>query len=158
MSRTVEEMQDDVRKAQLALAEGLDVSEIDKYTTDQVETLLKKLPISKYKAAQEMVSALIVMKDAKRHLSKTRAQALMRATGHRETLTNAQDRKAWADEQPEVEEAEMNLISAEARLKMAELKLEAMDDILNAVKKIASIRIEQDKDQANAHRYGGTGN
>jgi hypothetical protein len=59
-----------VASVKMALAEGVAVEEIDRYTTEQVETLLKKLPRTKFMAAQDMVNKLVLFKDAKRNLRK----------------------------------------------------------------------------------------
>lgn len=153
MTRTIEEIKAEVAGVKMALAEGVEVKDIDRYTTEQVETLLKKLPRTKYVAAQDIVQHLITFKDAKRNLNKVKAQMMMKA-GSQPDLGAAADRKAWADERPEVEAAEISLIDAEAHLRIAEFLHEAHDDLFTAVKKIASIKIEQDRDAKNANQYG----
>lgn len=151
----MQEIQSQTRAVELALAEGIPVETIDRYTTEQIETLLKRLPKTKFMAGQQMVDALIAFKFAKGKLSKTKAQMQILASGMKDELSAATDRKAWADDQPEVEAAEVELIRAEANLKTAELRLEANDDLFTAVKKLAAIKIAQEQDARNAERYGG---
>ncbi len=154
MSSDVERIQQEIASVKMALAEGVEVEEIDRYTTEQVETLLKKLPRTKFMAAQEVVNKLIFFKDAKRNLKKTTAQQMMIANANPE-LTAAPDRKAAADNSDEVEMAEIKLIDAEAQMRIAEALHEAHDDLFTAVKKIAAIKISQEEDARNANRYDG---
>jgi hypothetical protein len=152
MSDDVERIQREVASVKMALAEGVAVEEIDRYTTEQVETLLKKLPRTKFMAAQDMVNKLIFFKDAKRNLKKVQAQQMMIANANPE-LKAAPDRKAAADNSDEVEMAEIRLIEAEAQLRIAEGLHEAHDDLFTAVKKIAAIKISQEEDARNAQRF-----
>lgn len=129
-------------KRELELLEGVPVEVIDRYSDDQIQTLLKRLPRTKYSAAEEVAAKLVEYKDAKRNLDKVKAQQHMRARGKNE-LTSDGDRKAWAATQPETQEAESMLITAEAEYKMAEMRYEAYDDLFNAVRKLANIRLAQ---------------
>lgn len=152
MSKSIEEIQSEISNVKMALREGVEVEEIDRYTIDQVETLLKKLPRTKFMAAQEVANKLILFKEAKRNLKKVQAQQMMIANAN-PALTAAPDRKAAADNSDEVEMAEIQLIDAEAQMKMAEFLHEAHDDLFTAVKKIAAIKIAQEEDARNANRY-----
>jgi hypothetical protein len=94
---------------------------------------------------------MIDFKDAKRKLKKEQAIAMMQAQAKPE-LTAADDRKAWAYDRKNVEDAEIDLINAEAAYKMAEFHLAAYDNLYMAIKKLVEMRIEQNRAQANAER------
>jgi len=121
------------------------------YSDQEIEKLLKKLPVVMFHAAQQVVIKLIDFKEAKRKLKKEQAIAMMKAQAKSE-LTAADDRKAWAYDQKNVENAEIDLINAEAEYKMAEFHLAAYDNLYMAVKKLVEMRIEQNRAQANADR------
>lgn len=152
-TKQIEQMRAEAAGVKMALAEGVNVDEIDRYTVEEVETLLKKLPRTKFVAAQEVVDKLIFYKDAKRNLSKVKARQMMIANNNPK-LTAAPDRQAAALNSDEVTMAEIKLIDAEAKMKMAEFLLEAHDDLFTAVKKIAAIKISQDEDARAAVRFG----
>lgn len=149
----IEQIRQELSRTKMALAEGVPVEVIDRYTTEEVETLLKKLPRTKFMAAQDVVDKLIFYKDAKRNLTKVKAQQMMIAQANPE-LKAAPDRQAAALNSDEVTMAEIKLIDAEAKMKMAEFLLEAHDDLFTAVKKIAAIKISQDEDARAAARFG----
>lgn len=152
MSKDIEQIKQEVAVVKMALSEGIEVEQIDRYTVEQIETLLKRLPRTKYEAAKTVVNNLIVFKDAKRNLNKVKAQMMIKANA-KSDLTAAQDRKAWADSSLEVELAEIALIDAEAQLRIAEFLHEAHDDLFTAVKKIASIKVAQEEDAKQANRF-----
>ena len=133
------------------LENDLDTENEITYTDEQIERLLKKLPVVMFSAAQQIVLKLIEFKDAKRKLKKTIAQQTMIAQNDPD-LPAANDRKAWADNRPEVEAAEIDLINAEAEYKMAELHYEAYDNLFTAIKKLSAMRIEQNKSQDRFNR------
>lgn len=140
------------RTGDMQLVEGVEVESIDRYSVEEIETLLKRLPRTKFKAAEDVVEKLILFKDAKRNLSKVKAQMMMKANA-RDSLSAAPDRKAWVEQSSEVEMAEIALIEAEAQHKTAEFLHEAHDDLFTAVKKIASIKIEQERDVSSSNRF-----
>lgn len=152
MSENIEKIQKEIAATKMALSAGVEVDVVDKYTTEQVETLLKRLPRTKYEAAKDVVDKLVLFKDAKRNVKKVIAQQMMLAKKD-DSLTAAPDRKAKAEASPAVEEAEIMLIDAEARLRIAEFLHEAHDDLFTAVKKIASIKISQEEDAKNANKF-----
>lgn len=122
----------------------IDVSDDIKYTDEQIEKLLKKLPVVMFQAAQTIVLRLIDFKEAKRKLKKEIAKQTMNANANGD-LTAAPDRKAWAESRPEVETAEIELINAEAEYKMAELHYDSYDNLFTAIKKLSTMRAEQNK-------------
>lgn len=127
----------------------IDVSDEIAYTDEQIERLLKKLPVVMFTAAQNVVLKLIELKEAKRRLKKTFAVEMMKARQDA-TLTAVGDRKAVAEGSQEVEDAEIVLINAEAEFKMAEFHYEAYDNLYTAIKKLSTMRIEQNKAQDRA--------
>lgn len=133
-----------------SLEADINVKDEIKYTDEEIEKLLKKLPVVMYQAAEVIVLRLIDYKEAKRVLRKTMAMQLMTANQNPE-LTAAPDRRAWAENRPEVENAEIDLINAEAEYKIAEFHYEAYDNLYNAIKKLSSMRIEQNKAQQRSH-------
>lgn len=135
----------------IQLEHDTDVSNELAYTDEEIEKLLKKLPVVMFHAAQSVVIKLIDFKEAKRKLKKEQAIAMMKAQ-HVPALTAADDRKAWAYDQKNVEDAELDLINAEAEYKMAEFHLAAYDNLYMAIKKLVEMRIEQNRAQANATR------
>lgn len=121
------------------------------YTDDQIERLLKKLPVVMYDAAQRIVLRLIEFKEAKRRLKKTLAMEMMKARQDPK-LTAAGDRKAVAENSQAVEDAEIVLINAEAEYRIAEFHYQAYDNLYTAVKKLSSMRTEQIKAQERAEQ------
>lgn len=141
-----------ITKQELELLEGVEVGQVDLYTDEEIKTLLKRLPRTKYKYAEDVANALITFRDAKRELDKVKAQMHLRARQDAK-LTSDGDRKAWAQSQPETEAAEIALINAEAEFKMAEMRYEAYDDLFNAVRKLANMQIEKDQAIKDADKY-----
>lgn len=135
----------------IQLEHDTDVQNELAYTDEEIQKLLRKLPVVMFHAAQSVVIKLIDFKEAKRKLKKEQAIAMMKAQ-HVPELTAADDRKAWAYDQPNVENAELDLINAEAEYKMAEFHLAAYDNLYMAVKKLVEMRIEQNRAQASADR------
>lgn len=133
------------------LEADIDVADELRYTDEEIEKLLKKLPVVMFHAAQSVVLRLIDAKEAKRRLKKELAVQMMKAN-LRKTLTAADDRKAWAQRQPAVERAEIAVINTEAELKMAEFHYTAYDNLYMAIKKLTEMRIEQNRAQERANR------
>lgn len=131
----------------------IDVGNEIAYTDEQIERLLKKLPVVMYDAAQRIVVRLIEFKEAKRRLKKTIAMEMMKARNDPK-LTAVGDRKAVAENSQPVEDAEIVLINAEAEYRIAELHYDAYDNLFTAIKKLSAMRIEQNRAQDAANRSG----
>lgn len=141
----------EVNDLKIALESDISTADALPYTDQEIQILLKKLPVVMFRASQTEVLKMIDLKDAKRKLKKEQAIAMMQANTKKD-LTAADDRKAWAYTQKNVEEAEIALIEAEAASKMAELHFAAYDNLYMAVKKLVEFRIAQNAAQANADR------
>src|SRR5437868_10536643 len=102
-----------VRDLKVTLEHDTDVSNDMAYSDEEIQKLLRKLPVVMFHASQSVVLKLIDFKEAKRKLKKEQALAMMQAN-HKADLTAADDRKAWAYTQKNVENAEIDLINAEA--------------------------------------------
>lgn len=133
------------------LEADLDIDEEIAYTDEQIEKLLKKLPVVMYDAAVNVVSRMIEYKESKRRLRKVMAMEMMKARQNPD-LTAAPDRKAVAENTQAVEDAEIVVINAEAEYKMAEFHLGAYDNLFTAIKKLSNMRIERNKAEAAANR------
>lgn len=139
-----------IRDLKNTLDTDIDISDELSYTDEQIEKLLKKLPVVMFQAAQNVVLRLIELKEGKRRLKKTMAQQMMIARANKD-LTAAPDRRAWAESSQEAEDAEIVVINAEAEYKMAEFHYQAYDNLYTAIKKLSSMRIEQNKAQERAN-------
>ncbi len=149
--KKLDEARKNIAALKVTLEHDTDVSNEMAYSDQEIEKLLRKLPVVMFHAAQQVVIKMIDFKDAKRKLKKEQAIAMMKAQAKSE-LTAADDRKAWAYDQKNVENAEIDLINAEAEYKMAEFHMAAYDNLYMAIKKLVEMRIEQNRAQANADR------
>lgn len=140
-----------VRDLKITLEHDTDPKDTLPYTDDEIQRLLRKLPVVMFHASQSVVLKLIDFKEAKRKLKKEQAIAMMQAN-HKKELTAAEDRKAWAYNQKNVEDAEIDLINAEAESKMAEYHFDSYDNLYMAIKKLVEMRIAQNAAQSNADR------
>lgn len=140
-----------IRDLKIQLEHDTDVSDALPYTDDEIQRLLRKMPVVMFHASQSVVLKLIDFKEAKRKLKKEQAIAMMQAN-HKKDLGAAEDRKAWAYTQKNVEAAEIDLINAEAEAKMAEFHYNAYDNLYMAIKKLVEMRIAQNAAQSNADR------
>lgn len=131
----------------------LQVDYTEFYTDEDIERRLSNLPRIKYAQGDAVVAAHQAMLLAKQELEKCEAQAHLLARKD-DSLTSEADRKQWAKVQPDVVAAQTRHIVAQGEYKAAELKYQAIEDLFQAVRKLANIRIEQNKDQGNAARYG----
>ncbi|MBI5117608.1 hypothetical protein HZA56_14115 [Candidatus Poribacteria bacterium] len=129
----------------------IDIDSEITYTDEQIEKLLKKLPVVMYHAAEQIVLRLMEFKESKRRLKKTLSNEMMKARLDA-TLTAVGDRKAAAENSQAVEDAEIVLINAEAEYRMAEYRYDSYDNLYTAVKKLSAMRIEQNKAQERADR------
>lgn len=153
-NKTIDQVKEEIRDLKVQVEAEIDVSDEVKYSDTDIEKLLKKLPKVMFNAAQEIVLRLIDYKEAKRNLGKTKAVAMMNAKNRKdaESLTAQKDREAWATNQPEVEEAEINLINTEAEYKIAEYRFQMLDNLYTGIKKLVAMRVEQNKAQDRAER------
>lgn len=147
----LEDSRKHVRDLKIALEHDTDVSNDMAYSDEEIQKLLRKLPVVMFHASQSVVLKLIDFKEAKRKLKKEQAIAMMQAN-QKSDLTAADDRKAWAYTQKNVENAEIDLINAEAESKMAEFHFDAYDNLYMAIKKLVEMRIAQNAAQNNADR------
>lgn len=147
----LEKSRQQVRDLKVALQFDTDVANEMAYTDEEIQKLLKKLPVVMFQASQAEVIKMIDYKEAKRKVAHVKAIAMMQAN-HKADLTAADDRKAWAYTQKSVEDAEIDLINAEAEFKMAERHYAAYDNLYMAVKKLVEMRIAQNSAQNQADR------
>lgn len=139
-------------RAELAktLAEyGKDFQELINIKPKQFEIasvahMVTSLPPRKWKAAQARVDATIAKKDAQQKLKALKASRMLAARND-SSLKAEKDRTAWVDNQSDVQQAEIDLINADAEETAAELAYECLDDLFTAGKKIMDYLIDQDK-------------
>lgn len=125
------------------------------FETLQIATMISTLPSRKWNAAQAIVNATILKKDAEQTVKRERAKAMLIASHSRDAkgLTNAEDRKAFVDDQVTVQNAEIDLINADAELSAAKLGYECLDDLFTAGKKIMDWLSEQDRATQQYNRF-----
>lgn len=136
------------------MEDDIDVKNEMSYTDEELQRLLRRLPVVMFQASQKVVLKFIDFKDAKRRTKKEFALAMMQANAvkDQEGLTAEADRRSWAQHQPNVEEAEVAEIQAEAEYRMAEFHFNAYDNLYMAVKKMADMRMAENKAQERANR------
>lgn len=107
---------ENVEILKVQLEEDIDVANEMAYSDAELQRLLRKLPTVMFQASQRVVLKFIDFKDAKRMVKKELAIAMMQANAMRDSegLTSEKDRTAWAQNQPNVDKAEIDLIQAEA--------------------------------------------
>lgn len=143
-----------VEMLKVQMNDDIDVANEMSYSDAELQRLLKRLPVVMFQASQKVVLKFIDFKDAKRRVKKEMALAMMHANANKESdgLTAESDRKAWAQRQANVEEAEINEIQAEAEYRMAEFHFQAYDNLYMAVKKMADMRMAENAAQERANR------
>jgi hypothetical protein len=141
-----------VEVLKVQMDEDIDVANEMAYSDEELERLLKRLPVVMFRQSQVVVLKFIDFKDAKRKVKKELALAMMQANQQKETLSSAEDRKAWAQNSRNVEMAEIDLINAEAEYKMAEFHFSAYDNLYMAVKKMIDKRTAENAAQERANR------
>jgi len=114
------------------------------YTQQQVEVLITKIPIAIFNQGTALTQAMVDYKEAKRNLKKIYNMKLIEAN-YDEDLKSAGERKAWAENHKETQEAEEDLIIAEGNYKAAELHYKAYENLFTAVKKMATLIEDQNK-------------
>lgn len=145
---------ENVELLKVQLDEDIDVTNEMAYSDEELQRLLRRLPVVMFQASQKVVMKFIDFKDAKRRTKKEMAIAMMQANAQKDTegLTAEADRRAWAQRQPNVEEAEIDEIQAEAEYRMAEFHFNAYDNLYMAVKKMTDMRMAENAAQARANR------
>lgn len=143
-----------VEVLKVQLEEDIDVANEMAYSDAELQRLLKRLPVVMFQASQRVVLKFIDFKDAKRMVKKELAVAMMQANALRdkEGLTSEKDRSAWAQNQKNVDAAEIAVIQAEAEYRMAEFHFNAYDNLYMAVKKMTDMRMAENAAQERANR------
>lgn len=143
-----------VEVLKVQLEEDIDVANEMAYSDQELQRLLRRLPVVMFQASQRVVLKFIDFKDAKRNVKKELAIAMMKANALRdkEGLTSEKDRSAWAQNQPNVDAAEIAVIQAEAEYRMAEFHFNAYDNLYMAVKKMTDMRMAENAAQERANR------
>jgi len=136
----------------IQLEQDIDVGNEMAYSDEELKRLLKRLPVVMFQASQKTVLKFIDFKEAKRRVKKELAIAMMQANANKETLTSADDRKAYAQNAKNVEVAEVAVIQAEAEYRMAEFHFSAYDNLYMAVKKMVEMRMAENAAQERANR------
>lgn len=140
--KSIEKVKDEIANLKYEVEDDINVTNELRYTDEEIEKLLRKLPVVMFQAAQTIVLRLMDYKEAKRRLKKTFAVQMMKAN-QRKDLTAAPDRKAWAEDTKEFEKAEIDVINAEAEYKIAEFRLEMLENLYLGVKKMVIMRTAQ---------------
>lgn len=154
VEQQLETARNNVNILKVQLEQDIDVGNEMAYRDEELKRLLKKLPVIMFQASQTVVLKFIDFKDAKRKVKKEMAIAMMQANSdeNKQTLTSAEDRKAYAQDQNNVEQAEVELIQAEAEYRMAEFHFNAYDNLYMAVKKMADMRMAENAAQQRANQ------
>lgn len=154
ISDQLTEARKNVELLKVQLDEDIDVTNEMSYSDEELQRLLRRLPVVMFQASQKVVMKFIDFKDAKRRTKKEMAIAMMQANAQKDTegLTAEADRRAWAQRQANVEEAEIDEIQAEAEYRMAEFHFNAYDNLYMAVKKMTDMRMAENAAQARANR------
>lgn len=117
-----------------------------RWNEDEIMSLLRKLPVAIFNQGNKVVETMVAMKLAKQEVRKIFTQKLLEAN-YDADLKAANERKAWAENQPEYLKAEADLIMAEGAYKAAELHYNAYDNLYTAVKKASAIVTNQNLNQ-----------
>jgi hypothetical protein len=115
------------------------------FSTLQTATLISSIPERKWNAAQGVVTFTLAKKEADRVAKVLRATKMMKANQFKDKLTNADDRKSWVEDQPEVQIADRDALNAEAELLSAKMAYECLDDLFTASKKIMDYLVDRDR-------------
>lgn len=121
----------------------------------RISTMIRETPQRKWNAAQGVVNATILKKDADNKLKVLRASKMLEANGlkDKDNLSSADDRKAYVDNHPEVHDAEIHAINCEAELLAAKLAYECLDDLFTAGKKIMEYLTNQERAERQYDRF-----
>lgn len=125
------------------------------FDINTVGTMIISTPNRKWNAAQAIVNATVAKKNAELNLKKIKAIKMLNAsnTDLKVKLSNADDRKAYVDNDADVQAAEIELINAEAEFTAAKLGYDCLDDLFTAGKKIMDWLNEQERATQQYNRY-----
>jgi hypothetical protein len=148
------EARKNVEILKVQMEDDIDIKNEMSYSDEELQRLLRRLPVVMFQASQKVVLRFIDFKDAKRNVKKEMAIAMMQANAMKDSegLTAEADRKAYAQNSAGVEQAEIAEIQAEAEYRMAEFHFQAYDNLYMAVKKMADMRMAENAAQARANR------
>lgn len=148
------EARKNVEILKVQMEDDIDVKNEMSYSDEELQRLLRRLPVVMFQASQKVVLRFIDFKDAKRNVKKEMALAMMQANAMKDSegLTAEADRKAYAQNSAGVEKAEIAEIQAEAEYRMAEFHFQAYDNLYMAVKKMADMRMAENAAQTRANR------
>lgn len=120
-----------------------------------IATMITSTPNRKWNAAQCIVNATVQKKQLESTIKRLKAVRMLEASSSakKDKLSNADDRKAYVDNDPEVQATEIELINADAELTAAKLGYECLDDLFTAGKKIMEYLVEQEKATKQYNRY-----
>ena len=124
-----------------------------------VAHMISSIPERKWNAAQSIVNGTDETKQLKQQIKACRAVKMMEASSDalKTRLSNADDRKAYVENDEEVQTLEVDLINAEANLVAARLAYECLDDLYNAGKKIMDTIVKQDLAERQYDRFRNDG-
>lgn len=137
------------RNALIKLKEEFDQEAMpdgQRWNEEEIMSLLRKLPVAIFNQGNKVVETMVAMKLAKQEVRKIYTSKLLQAN-YDADLKAANERKAWAENQPDYLEAETKLILAEGAYKAAELHYNAYDNLYTAVKKASAIVTNQNLNQ-----------
>jgi len=120
-----------------------------------VANMITSLPERKWNAAQAIVSATDEKKNLEQQLKAKKASLMLEAShsGMKTQLSNADDRKAYVDNNEDVQSLEVDLINAEANMLAAKLGYECLDSLFTSGKKIMDWLGEQEKATRDYSKY-----
>lgn len=134
---------------------SLDVTNLKALTEHEVSALLSNLPKTKYNYNVELSKRIEELDIAKQDLNRTKAKAQLQASANKDKLDlkSDTDRKAWANNTPEVQEAELALLKAQGEKELARCRFEYLEDLFISVRKIASLIEKQNDAQDEYNNY-----
>lgn len=144
-----------IKLPDIQFAEKLNTDNLTAFTMEEVLSLLSALPKTKYVYGAAVIDKSKTVDEAKFGLKRDTAVAHLDASVNRDklNLTNAEDRKAHALNDPKVVKAEIALIEAQGEYEAAKLQFEYADDLFVAIRKIATIVEKQLDAQKEADKY-----
>ena len=108
------------------------------WTEEEIQQLLRSLPVAIYNQGIKVVETMVAYKEAKLKLKQAFNSNLLEANFDPD-LKSAAERKSWSENQRNYIEAEENTIISEGNFKGAELHYEAYESLYTAVKKAAAL-------------------
>lgn len=152
LDKILEQYENDIRELTNIKPQQFDILKIS--------TMITRIPQRKWNAAQSVVNGTISKKTAEKNAKTIRATKMLSASRMKtqKGLSSAEDRRAFVDNDEEVQAADLTVIEAEAELLAAKLGYECLDDLFTAGKKIMDYLTEQDKAQRQYDRFVDEGN